>query len=126
MKYSFALALLMAVVSVEAIQISAEPVLKKEEPKKDDAALIAKLEDRAVEKKVQDEKAVAAETKAVNDKEADDDRKSKEATSAYDKNMANQAKETKRIEDLRTRPVESMPMEGHSADSGLSKGEHWT
>lgn len=43
----------------------------------------------------------------MNDKVADDDRKSKEATSAYDRNMANQAKETKRIEDLRLRPADS-------------------
>jgi hypothetical protein len=53
MKYSFAIALLLAVVNVEAIKMSAEPVLKKEEPKKDDAALIAKLEVKAEEKKAQ-------------------------------------------------------------------------
>ena len=129
MKYSFALALLLAVVSVDsvnAIHLSAEPVMKKEEPKKDEAAIKAKFDAKKAEKEKQDEAAKAAETKKMNDAEEDADRKNKAAQSQYDKNMADQAAETKRIEDLRQRPKESTPMDGHTPDSGVSKGEHWT
>ena len=125
MKYSFALAMLMAVVSVEAIHMSAEPVLKKEEPKKDEAAIKAKFDAKAEEKKVQDGKAVEAETKKMNEGEAETDRKSKMAASAYDKNMADQAAETKRIQELRVRPKESIVVPP-GPESDLSAGEHWT
>ena len=129
MKYTFAIACLLAFASfdqVSAVRISAEPVVKKEEPKKDEAALKAKLDARAEEKKKLDEKAKEAETKKMNESEAEADRKSKEYQSAYDKNMADQKAETKRIEELRARPAGAKdPMESHDkvADSA---SEHWT
>ena len=67
MRFSFAVAALFAAVAVDnvcAINLSAEPVLKKEEPKTDPAVVKAKFDAKIEEKKALDEKAVAAETMA--------------------------------------------------------------
>ena len=129
MKYSFALAVLLAVVSqeaVQAIQISAEPVMKKEEPKKDEAAIKAKFEAKAAEKKAQDDKAKDAETKNMNDAEQKKDEEKAAYQTQYWANVKEQTDETKRIQDLRVRPAASAPMEGHDKKGPASAGEHWT
>ena len=99
MKYTFAIALLVGFLATEttAISLSAEPVAKKEEPKVDEAALKAKLDANSAKKKEQDDKAKDAETKSMNEKEAEEDRKTKYVREVYEKNIADQEAETKRI-----------------------------
>ena len=91
MKYSFALAVLLAVVTpVSAIHMSAEPVLKKEEPKKDEAAIKAKFDAVKAKKEALDDKAVATETAKMNADEAAVDSAKDAYATKYWKNVAEQ------------------------------------
>lgn len=128
MKYSFALAALCAVVSMDsasAIHMSAEPVMKKEEPKKDEAAIKAKFDAVKAKADAQAETAKDTETKKMNADEAEVDRSKAAYQTAYWGHMKDQADETQRIKDLRQVPAESKPMEGHVKGEATSAGEHW-
>ena len=132
MKYSFALAALLAVASVEsvaAIQMTAEPVMKKEAPKKtaeEEAAIQAKFDAKKAEVEERKDKAVAKETADMEAAEAKSDEEKKAYQTQYWKNIGDMSAETKRIQDLRVRPKESNPMEGHDKEGTASAGEHWT
>ena len=136
MKYSFALAALLAVSSVSAIHMTADPVkaaepaagpiVKKEDAKKDEAAIKAKFDAVKAKGEAQAEAAKEAETKKMNADEEEVDRSKKAYQTAYWDNMKVQADETQRIKDLRQTPAESKPMEGHEKGGAVSAGEHFT
>ena len=137
MKLSFAIALLFAVVSVEAINLHAEPSnepakeasgsLKKEDAKKDEAAIQAKFDAQKAKKEAMDEKAKDAEGKAMAAEDADAERKKKAYQTAYWGHIADQKAETQRIKDLREKPKDAKsPNESYDATSGSSSAEHWT
>ena len=129
MKYSFALAALVAVVSMDsaaAINLSAEPVLKKEEPKKDEAAIQAKFDALKAKKEAADDKAKEREIADSKAAEEEVQRKKDAYRTAYWGHMKDQADETQRIKDLRVRPESSKPMEGHVEGGDTTKAEHWT
>ena len=137
MKFSFAIAALMAVVTIDsaaAINLSAEPskepsagpVVKKEEPKKDEAVVKAKFEAVKAKKEAADEVAKETELKDSAAAEEETQRKKDAYQTAYWGHVKDQADETKRIKELRVRPSESKPMTGHEAGTETSKGEHWT
>jgi hypothetical protein len=131
MKFSFAIAALFAVVSIDsasAIQMTAEPVMKKEAPKQTEeekAAVDAKFAKIAADSKEREEKAIEGETKKMNEAEAKSDEDKAAYRTAYWGHMKDQSDETKRIEDLRVRPAESKPMDGHVAGTETSSSEHW-
>ena len=137
MKLSFAIALLFAVVSVEAINLHAEPsgepakepsgALKKEDAKKDEAAIQAKFDAQKAKKEAMDDKAKEAEGKAMAAEDAESDRKKKAYQTAYWGHIGDQKAETQRIKDLRVRPDGAKnPNESYEATGGSSAGEHWT
>ena len=128
MKYSFALAALLAVYAIDgasAIQIAKDAEKTAEEK---DEALKAKLEVKKAEKEALDEKAVKAETKAMNDAESEKDRGARYLREVYNKNINDQKEEAAWIKKLRTRPADSKPMEGHdpAVNTATSALEHWT
>ena len=127
MKYSFAIAALFAVATVSGVSLSAEPVgLKKEEPKKDEAAIQAKFDALKEKKEAADEKAKENEAKAMEAEEKDVERKKKAYQTAYWGHIKDQNAETQRIRDLRERPKgASNPDESHDVTGGLTKAEHW-
>ena len=133
MKYTFAIALLLATVS--AVRITGEPstvpapdkVVKKEDPKKDEEVIKAKFAKVAEEKKAMDEKAKETEGKIMEAEEKETDRQKKAYQTAYWGNMKVQADETQRIRDLRERPDGAKnPMESHDVTGGSTPAEHWT
>ena len=135
MKYSFALAALMLVSGTAAINLavgepSAEPskgpVAEKEAPKKDEAVVKAKFDALKAKKEAADDKAKDQEIKDSAAAEEEVQRKKDAYRTAYWGHMKDQADETQRIKDLRVRPAESKPMEGHVEGGETSKGEHWT
>ena len=137
MKFSFALAALMAVVVIDgtnAINLSAEPsqepskgpVKEKEAAKKDEAVVQAKFDALKAKKEAAEDKAKDQEIKDSAAAEEETQRKKDAYRTAYWGHMKDQADETQRIKDLRVRPSESKPMEGHVAGTETSKGEHWT
>ena len=135
MKYSFAIAALFAVVSVQAINLSADPsdvpsagpVVKKEAPKKDEEAIKAKFEAVKEKKEAQDEKAEKATGEAMKAEDDEAERKKKAYQTAYWGHIGDQKTETQRIKDLRERPEGAKsPNESHEVGGGSSAGEHWT
>ena len=125
MKYSFAIAALFAICSVDAISMSAAPAEKTAEEK--DAILKAKLAVQGEKKKAMDEAALKAETKTMNDAETEKDRNARYLKEVYNKNIEDQAEEAKFIKTLRKRPADSKPMEGHdpAVNTATSDLEHW-
>ena len=135
MKYSFALAALMLVSGTAAINLAAGepsaepskgPVAEKEAPKKDEAVVKAKFDALKAKKEAADDKAKDQENKDSAAAEEEVQRKKDAYRTAYWGHMKDQADETQRIKDLRSRPAESKPMEGHVEGGETSKGEHWT
>ena len=108
MKYSFAIAALFAICSVDAISISAAPAEKTAEEK--DKILKAKLAVQGEKKEAQDELALKAETKSMNDAETEKERNARYMKEVYNKNRDDQAEEAKFIKNLRKRPADSKPM----------------
>ena len=133
MKYTFAIALLLATVS--GVRITAEPsgepspgpVVTKEAAKKDEEVIKAKFAKVAEAKKAADETALKTEGKVMEEAEKEDAREKKAYQTAYWANMKVQADETQRIRDLRERPDGAKnPMESHDVTGTTSPAEHWT
>ena len=99
MKYSFVIAALFAICSVDALTLSAAPAEKTAEEK--DEALKAKLAVVGEKKEAQDEMALKAETKAMNDAETEKERNARYLKEVYNKNRDDQAAEAKFIKKLR-------------------------
>ena len=94
MKYSFAIAALFAICSVDAISMSAAPEKTAEEK---DAILKAKLAVQGEKKEAMDEAALKAETKTMNDAETEKDRAARYLREVYNKNIEDQKEEAKWI-----------------------------
>ena len=99
MKYSFVIAALFAICSVDAISISGAPAEKTAEEK--DEILKAKLAKQGEKKEAMDEAALKAETKSMNDAETEKERNARYLKEVYNKNREDQEAEAAFIKKLR-------------------------